>query len=275
MEAQFKTVSFGGYDKKAVDTYIAQMEADYEKEIASLKANATKLSDTVKNLHTMREVNMNESKGTIDNLKSVNEKLQVEIDNLKSELESYKSKEMESATRYESISRTLLQARESADALSQKTNAECEAKRMQTEIECQQIRDEAVSFSEELKASTTEECERLTAETKSACQELKETTFANCDNLKRQTREETDALTEETETKCRNMVAETTAQCDAMKSAARVEVYNARMTVKRECESISDFVAQLMVSVDNVSKACIETKEFTDSAFGDLSSQAE
>jgi predicted CopG family antitoxin len=60
-----------------------------------------------------------------------------------------------------------------------------------------------------------------------------------------------------------------------MKSATRTEVYNTRMTVKKECESISEFVAQLMVSVDKVSKACEETREFTESAFGDLNSQAE
>ena len=30
---EFKTVSFGGYDKKAVDTYIEESEANYTKEI--------------------------------------------------------------------------------------------------------------------------------------------------------------------------------------------------------------------------------------------------
>ena len=109
---EFKTVSFGGYDKKAVDTYIEESEANYEKEITELRANAEKLADTVKSLQTMRDVNMNESKETIDNLKSVNEKLESEIEHLKEELKSYREKEGESAARYESISRTLLAAQE-------------------------------------------------------------------------------------------------------------------------------------------------------------------
>ena len=65
----------------------------------------------------------------------------------------------------------------------------------------------------------------------------------------------------------------TTNECESMKAQARAEVYNTRMTVKKECESISDFIAQLMTSVDNVVASCKETKEFADSAFGDLSSQ--
>ena len=78
MDAQFKTVSFGGYDKKAVDLYVEEMTAEHEREVADLKSNVMKLSETVKNLHTMREVNLNESSSTIDNLKKVNDDLQAE-----------------------------------------------------------------------------------------------------------------------------------------------------------------------------------------------------
>ena len=42
------------------------------------------------------------------------------------------------------------------------------------------------------------------------------------------------------------------------------------MNVKRECESVSDFLSQLMESVDNVVKACDETKAVADQAFPDL-----
>ena len=75
MELDIKTVSFGGYDKKATETYILEQQKGYEDEIAKLKEDATKLSEAVKGLQQMREANMSESKSTIDNLRSVNEEL--------------------------------------------------------------------------------------------------------------------------------------------------------------------------------------------------------
>ena len=139
MDVQLKTASFGGYDKKAVETYIEELQASHEKEVADLKANVMKLSETVKNLHTMREVNLNESSSTIDNLKKVNEELQDELSQLKEKMENYKLKEEESASRYESISRTLLEARESADHLTRQTEQECEAKKAETQTACDQL----------------------------------------------------------------------------------------------------------------------------------------
>lgn len=270
MDIQLKTASFGGYDKKAVETYIEDLKSDHEKEVAELKANVLKLSETVKNLHTMREVNINESSSTIDNLKRVNDELQVEIGQLKNQLETYRVKEDESASRYESISRTLLEARESADLLSRQTAKECEELRARTEDELQQLTNETVAA-----------CDKLTAETESACQELRETTYADCEDLKRRTKEETDALIAETEYNCRTANEETAencetltlntqSECEEMRNQARIEAYNTRMAVKRECESVSDYLAQLMVCVDNVVKACDETKSVADQAFPDL-----
>ena len=83
MDVTLKTTSFGGYDKKAVENYIDELTAEHEKEVADLKANVLKLSETVKNLHTMREVNLNESSSTIENLKKVNDELQVEVTQLR------------------------------------------------------------------------------------------------------------------------------------------------------------------------------------------------
>ncbi|MBE5943849.1 MAG: hypothetical protein E7258_02905 [Lachnospiraceae bacterium] len=270
MDIQLKTASFGGYDKKAVESYIEELQAEHEKEVSELKASVVKLSETVKNLHTMREVNLNESSSTIDNLKKVNDELQVEITQLKEQLETYRVREDESASRYESISRTLLEARESADVLVRQTNKECDELRARTEDECQQLTNETVAA-----------CDRLTAETESACQELKETTYANCEDLKRKTKEETDALIAETEYNCRTANEETAeaceeltlstqAECEDMRNQARIEAYNTRMAVKRECESVSDYLSQLMVCVDNVVKACDETKSVADQAFPDL-----
>lgn len=293
MDVQLKTASFGGYDKKTVETYIEDMNKSHEKEVADLKANVLKLSETVKNLHTMREVNLNESSSTIDNLKKVNDDLQVEVTQLKDKLESYKVRDDESASRYESISRTLLEARESADTLVRQTDKECNDKRAQVEAECDQLTNETVAECERMMNDTTEECERmhsetvlacdkLSAETKSSCQEMKESTYANCDSLRRKTKEETDTLRDDTEYNCRvlteqtivecdTMKANTTAECEELRSQARAEAYNVRMSVKRECESVSEFMAQLYIAVDNVVDACNETKAVADQAFPDLS----
>ena len=270
MDIQLKTASFGGYDKKAVENYIEELNAEHNKEVADLKANVLKLSETVKNLHTMREVNLNESSSTIDNLKRVNDELQVEIAQLKNQLETYQMKEDESAIRYESISRTLLEARENADILMRQTNKECDELRAKTEGECQSLTNETVAA-----------CDRLTAETESACQELRETTYADCEALKKKTQEETDALIAETEYNCRTANEETAEaceeltlttqnECEEMRNQARIEAYNTRMAVKRECESVSDYLSQLMECVDNVVKACDETKKVADQAFPDL-----
>ena len=229
MDIQLKTTKIGGYDKAAVESYIEELQAEHEKEVADLKANVLKLSETVKNLHTMREVNINESTNTIDNLKKVNDELQVEVTQLKEQLETYRIKEEESANRYESISRTLLEARENADMLSRQTAKECDELRAKTEAECQQLTDETVAA-----------CDKLTAETTSACQEQKETTYANCEELKRKTKEETDALVAETEYNCRTLNDETTlaceeltettkSECEEMRNQARIESYNIRM----------------------------------------------
>lgn len=292
MDVQLKTASFGGYDKKAVETYIEEMKARHEREVSDLKANVLKLSETVKNLHTMREVNLNESTSTIDNLKRVNDELQVEVTQLKEKMETYRMRDEESASRYESISRTLLEARESADVLIRQTNQDCEERRARTEAECELLSENTTAECERMMAETTEECERyqaetkaacdkLNAETKSACQELRESTYANCEALKRRTQEETDELRERTEYECRmlnettaaaceEMRATTTEECEEERSQARAEAYNVRMSVKRECESVSGFLAQLMVSVDNVVKSCDEAKVIADQAFPDL-----
>ena len=55
-----------------------------------------------------------------------------------------------------------------------------------------------------------------------------------------------------------------------MKQKTREEVYTTRTQVKRECESISEFVTQLQESVENVVAAVKKTKDMTDGAFGDL-----
>lgn len=272
MEVQLKTASFGGYDKKAVENYIDELQEEHEREVADLKANVLKLSETVKNLHTMREVNLNESSSAIDNLKKVNDDLQNEIAQLKSQLETYKNKEEESASRYESISRTLLAARENADLLLAETTKQCEQQKAETQAECDRLMSEVTEECDRLQNETVAACDKLNAETTSACQEMKESTYANCEDLKRRTKEETDALREQTETECNTLSEQTEAECEEMRSQARLEAYNIRLSVKRECESVSEYMSQLFVAVEQVVKACDETKTVADQAFPDLRS---
>ncbi len=302
MELDIKTVSFGGYDKKATETYIAEKSKAYEDEIAKLKEDATKLSEAVKGLQQMREANMSESKSTIDHLEAVNEGLQSEIEKLKVDLEDYKKREIESASRYESISRTLLSATESAEALTQKTNAECETKKLETEAWCKAQIEETTNKCdtleadtnyrcEQLKNATEAECDRLLSETQSSCQEKKETVYAECESLKRKTREETDALSRETQERCENLKFqtesacerlksetqaecerqrnETQEECDKQKAATREEIRSNRALVKKEFDSIGNYMAQLKDALSLVNEAVDETQKITESTFND------
>ena len=54
MDVTLKTTSFGGYDKKAVENYIDELTAEHEKEVADLKANVLKLSDSKESPHDER-----------------------------------------------------------------------------------------------------------------------------------------------------------------------------------------------------------------------------
>ena len=124
-----KTVKFGGYDKASVDYYIDELKEKHNKEVEDLKENVSKLSEAVLSLKTMREVNMTESSKTIETLKKANSDLESELEALKEQVNAYKQRELENAGRYESISRTLLEARESADALIAQTEKECTDKK--------------------------------------------------------------------------------------------------------------------------------------------------
>ncbi len=270
MDLQLKTAKFGGYDKAAVESYIETLNSDHEKEVADLKANVLKLSETVKNLHTMREVNLNESSSTIDNLKKVNDELQLEVTQLREEVANFRNRDEESASRYESISRTLLEARENADSLMRETERKCEALRATTQEECDKLTSETNAECQRLADETQADCDRLNNETRSSCQAMTDSTNASCENLRRQAKEETDALREETERSCEELRQATENECQQMKEAARVEAYSTRVSVKKECESVSLFMSQLLESVENVVASVNETKTVADQAFPNL-----
>ena len=282
MEVELKTVSFGGYDRKAVETFITEMQEDYENQIAQLKETTVKLGETVDSLRKMREANMNESKATVDNLRSSNTELQDEVDVLRAKLANYEEKEADYQAKYESVSKVALDAQMRADKLVRDTEAECEMKKAQTEAETERLLSETTEQCEKQRSDTEEEGASLTRATEEACQEKRETTERECERqksstdydcatLKLNTETYCDNLRKTTEEECQAMRAAAEAECDDMKAKTREEVHTTRSQVKKECESISGLVSLLMESVEKVSDAVKETKELTDSAFGDIS----
>ena len=66
------------------------------------------------------------------------------------------------------------------------------------------------------------------------------------------------------------MVEDAQAEKDKILSEAREKVASIRGSMRRECESVSTYMASLMESVEGVVKACNETKTITDKAFGGI-----
>ena len=281
MEFDLKTVSFGGYDKKAVETYITEMQQDYEKQISQLKETTVKLGETVDSLRKMREVNMSESKDTVDKLKVANTDLQDELETLRAKLADYEANEEDYRAKYESVSKVALDAQMRADRLVRDTEHECESKKAEVAAELEKMMEDTRSQCDELKSTTEAECARLTEETNERCSTLKSTTEEECErqrsttsydcaNQKLTTETYCDNRRSNTEAECEQMEAEAEAECEEMKQKTREEVHMTRSQVKRECESISEFVTQLQASVEQVAASVKKTKEMTDGAFGDL-----
>ncbi len=281
MEFDLKTVSFGGYDKKAVETYITEMQEDYEKQISQLKETTVKLGETVDSLRKMREVNMSESKDTVDKLKDANTDLQDELDTLRAKLADYEANEEDYRAKYESVSKVALDAQIRADRLVRDTEKECESKRAEVAAELEKMMEETRSQCDELRSTTESDCARLTAETNESCRSLKATTEEECErqrsttsydcaNQKLTTETYCENLRSTTEADCDKMKAEAEAECEELKQKTREEVHMTRSQVKRECESIGEFISQLQESVENVVASVKKTKELTDGAFGDL-----
>ena len=65
-EERFKTVSFGGYEKAAVDTYIENMKQTHKQDIADLKQTISKLSETVKSLQLVKDSMSSENNQAIE-----------------------------------------------------------------------------------------------------------------------------------------------------------------------------------------------------------------
>lgn len=270
----FKTVKFGGYDKNSVDYYIEDLKSEHAKEVDELKANVNKLSEAVLSLKTMREVNMNESNKTIEGLKSANADYESEIESLKEQLNAYKQKEYESAGRYESISRTLLEARESADLLINQTNEECAKHEAEVKARCEALEQETTDRCNKLQVDTEIKCQQMYDQTEATCTTMKDQAYSESERTRNKAHEAAEALSAKTEYECRTMKAEAQQEAENIVNTATDEAYRLRMNVKRECESVSSYMAELLSSLDGVVAACSVTKDVADKAFTGLRSEA-
>ena len=273
-ESTFKTVTFGGYDKNSVDYYIEELKADHEKEVNELKANVNKLSEAVLSLKTMREVNLTESNKTIEGLKTKNSEYESEIESLKEQVNAYKQKEFESAGRYESISRTLLEARESADALIAQTNKECEAQHAEMTAKCEAMEKETTDRCNALETETNEKCKQMYDETEANCASLKEQAYSDSERTRNKAHEAAEALSAKTDYECRTQKENAQKEAEAITNKATGEAYVLRKNVKKECDAVSKYMGELLAALDGVVDACCVTKDIADKAFTGLKSEA-
>lgn len=269
-----KTVKFGGYDKASVDYYIDELNDKHKKEVDELKENVNKLSEAVLSLKTMREVNMNESTKTIESLKKANSDYESELESLKEQINAYKQREMENAGRYESISRTLLEARESADALIANTEKECADKKNTITAELEAYETEVRNRCTKLQTDTEIQCQQMYDQTESKCNTMKEEAYAEAEKTRNKSHADAEALSAKTEYECKVMREEAEADALNMRNTASDDAARLRSNVKKECVSVSTYMSELLASLDGVVAACTSTKDVADKAFTGLKSEA-
>lgn len=269
-----KTVKFGGYDKASVDYYIDELKEKHNKEVEDLKENVSKLSEAVLSLKTMREVNMTESSKTIETLKKANSDLESELEALKEQVNAYKQRELENAGRYESISRTLLEARESADALIAQTEKECTDKKNTITSELEAYETEVRDRCTKLQTDTEIQCQQMYDQTEAKCNSMKEEAYAEAEKTRNKSHSDAEALSAKTDYECKVMREEAQRDAANTRNAATEDATKLRNNVKKECESVSRYMSDLLSSLDSVVAACASTKEVADKAFTGLKSEA-
>lgn len=269
-----KTVKFGGYDKASVDYYIDELKEKHNKEVEDLKENVSKLSEAVLSLKTMREVNMTESSKTIETLKKANSDLESELEALKEQVNAYKQRELENAGRYESISRTLLEARESADALIAQTEKECTDKKNTITSELEAYETEVRDRCTKLQTDTEIQCQQMYDQTEAKCNSMKEESYAEAEKTRNKSHSDAEALSAKTDYECKVMREEAQRDAANTRNAATEDATRLRNNVKKECESVSRYMSDLLSSLDSVVAACASTKEVADKAFTGLESEA-
>ena len=239
-----------------------------------MKENVSKLSEAVLSLKTMREVNMTESSKTIETLKKANSDLESELEALKEQVNAYKQRELENAGRYESISRTLLEARESADALIAQTEKECTDKKNTITSELEAYETEVRDRCTKLQTDTEIQCQQMYDQTEAKCNSMKEEAYAEAEKTRNKSHSDAEALSAKTDYECKVMREEAQRDAANTRNAATEDATRLRNNVKKECESVSRYMSDLLSSLDSVVAACASTKEVADKAFTGLKSEA-
>ena len=250
-----KTVKFGGYDKASVDYYIDELKEKHNKEVEELKANVNKLSEAVLSLKTMSEQ-------------------ESEIESLKEQINAYKQRELENAGRYESISRTLLEARESADALIAQTEKECTDKKNTITAELEAYETDVKERCTKLQTDTEIQCQQMYDQTEAKCNSMKDEAYSEAEKTRNKSHADAEALSAKTDYECKVMREEAQKDAANTRNAATDDATRLRNNVKKECESVSRYMSDLLSSLDNVISACASTKDVADKAFTGLKSEA-
>ena len=257
-----KTVKFGGYDKASVDYYIDELKEKHNKEVEELKANVNKLSEAVLSLKT------------IETLKKTNSEQESEIESLKEQINAYKQRELENAGRYESISRTLLEARESADALIAQTEKECTDKKNTITAELEAYETDVKERCTKLQTDTEIQCQQMYDQTEAKCNSMKDEAYSEAEKTRNKSHADAEALSAKTDYECKVMREEAQKDAANTRNAATDDATRLRNNVKKECESVSRYMSDLLSSLDNVISACASTKDVADKAFTGLKSEA-
>ena len=212
-----------------------------------------------KEKETSREENLTESNKTIDGLKAKNAEYESEIESLKEQVNAYKQKEFESAGRYESISRTLLEARESADALIAQTNKECEAQHAEMTAKCEAMEKDTTDRCNALETETNAKCKQMYDETEATCASLKEQAYNDSERTRNKAHEAAEALSAKTDYECRTQKENAQKEAEAITNKATSEAYVLRKNVKKECDAVSKYMGELLAALDGVVDACCVT----------------
>ena len=217
---------------------------------------------------------MTESSKTIETLKKTNSEQESEIESLKEQINAYKQRELENAGRYESISRTLLEARESADALIAQTEKECTDKKNTITAELEAYETDVKERCTKLQTDTEIQCQQMYDQTEAKCNSMKDEAYSEAEKTRNKSHADAEALSAKTDYECKVMREEAQKDAANTRNAATDDATRLRNNVKKECESVSRYMSDLLSSLDNVISACASTKDVADKSFTGLKSEA-
>ena len=170
--------------------------------------------------------------------------------------------------------RTLLEARESADALIAQTEKECTDKKNTITSELEAYETEVRDRCTKLQTDTEIQCQQMYDQTEAKCNSMKEEAYAEAEKTRNKSHSDAEALSAKTDYECKVMREEAQRDAANTRNAATEDATRLRNNVKKECESVSRYMSDLLSSLDSVVAACASTKEVADKAFTGLKSEA-